>query len=66
MSIGKIIIAGVIASIAIFAVSVIQNQIVVVGGFVATFTGAELLVAPALVGAVVFVAVLEKLHTVLN
>ena len=53
MTLQNIIIAGIIASIGIFAASVIQNQISVAGGLIATFTGAE-----------VFVAVLGKLHTI--
>jgi len=64
MSLQNIIIAGIIASIGIFAAAVIQNQIAVTGGLIATFTGAEVLVAPAIVGAAVFVAVLGKLHAI--
>lgn len=64
MSLGKIIISGVIASIGIFVTSVIQNQVLEGGGLVSTVTGSEILVAPAIVGAAVFVAVLGKLQHV--
>jgi hypothetical protein len=64
MSLGRIIIASIIAGIAIFAVSVIQNQIIILVGWQAAFTGSVVFVAPAIIGAVVFVAVLGKLHTV--
>jgi len=64
MTLQNIIVAGIIASIGIFAAAVIQNQIVVAGGLITTFTGAEVLVAPAIVGAAVLVTVLEKLHTI--
>lgn len=64
MSLGRIIIAGIIASIAIFAVSVIQNQIIITGGWQLTFTGAVVFVAPAITGATVFVTVLGKLHAI--
>lgn len=64
MSIGKIVIASVIASIAIFATTVIQSHLITVGGWMTTFTGSEILVAPAIVGSIVFVAVLGKLHTI--
>ena len=61
MGLGKIIVAGVIASVAIFLISVIQNKIISMGGWTATFTGIELFVAPLMIGAVVFIGVLEKL-----
>ena len=64
MSLGKIIIAGIIASIVIFAVSVIQNKILVTSGWASTFTSTETLVAPAIVGAAVFIIVLGKLQKV--
>jgi len=61
MSLAKIIIAGVIASIAIFVTSVIQNEILARSGWASTFSGTQMLVAPAIIGAAVFVSVLGKL-----
>jgi len=62
-SFGTIIIAGIIASIAIFAVLVIQNKILVVGEWGSILSGTETLVAPMIIGAAVFVTVFGKLQS---
>ena len=64
MNFAKLMISLVIAGIAIFAVSVIQNDIIIASGQTQSFSGAEPLVAPALVGAIVFVIILERLQAV--